>query len=252
MIKGIDLSTHNKNVDYKELKKNGIEFAIIRSGYGKDDNQKDAMFETHYKGCKDAGIKVGAYLYSYCTSVENAEKEAYNCLSHIKGKKFDLPIFYDLEESRTANLGIDRVTQIALIFCRTIRDAGFMSGVYANLNWFRNYIRPDAIKIEHFYIWLAQWGNEITANFPVDIWQYTNNYNGMDGDYIINDNIIKEKSCTCSLYGICKDDYINSLAVKVIFGEYGNGEERRQKLGDKYYEVQEIVNKIYEIVGDKK
>lgn len=248
MIKGIDLSTHNKNVDYKKLKEQGIGFAIIRSGYGKDDNQKDAMFETHYKGCKDAGIKIGAYLYSYCTSVENAEKEAYNCLSHIKGKTFDLPIFYDLEESRTANLGIDKVTQIALIFCKRIRDAGFKSGVYANLNWFRNYIRPDAIKLENFYIWLAQWGNEITANFPVDIWQFTNNLDNLkiDGNYITNNELICVENVNNNV-----EKNIKELAVDVIFGKYGNGNERKEKLGKYYNEVQEIVNKIYEIVGGK-
>lgn len=251
MIKGIDLSYANKNVDYNKLKQDGIEFAIIRTGYGKDENQKDALFETHYAGLKQAGIKVGAYLYSYCTSIENAELEAENCLKHISGKQFDLPIYLDLEEARTKVLGIDAVTNIALIFCRRIKEAGYRAGIYANLDWYRNNIRPDALLLENFSIWLAQWNDKITANFPVDIWQYTNNYNGMDGDYIINDNIIKEKSCTCSLYGICKDDYINSLAVKVIFGEYGNGEERKQKLGAKYNEVQEIVNKLYELLEER-
>lgn len=251
MKKGVDLSCWNENVDYNKLKQEGIEFAIIRTGYGKDENQEDKLFEKHYEGLKKAGIKVGAYLYSYCTSVENAEKEAENCLKHIAGKQFDLPIYIDLEETRTKVLGIDAVTNIALLFCRRIKEAGYRAGVYANLDWFKHYVRPEAILLENFSIWLAQWNNRITANFPVDIWQYTNNYNGMDGDYLMNDNIIKEKSCTCSLYGICKDDYINSLAVKVIFGEYGNGDERKQKLGDKYYEVQNIVNKLYKIIeGD--
>lgn len=248
MLKGIDLSTHNKNVDYKKLKENGIEFAIIRSGFGKDDNQKDAMFETHYKGCIDAGMKVGAYLYSYCTSVENAEKEAYNCLSHIKGKTFDLPIFYDLEENRTANLGIDAVTQIALIFCRIIRDAGYKAGIYANLYWFKNYIRPDAIKLENFYIWLAQWGNKITANFPVDIWQFTNTLDNLrlDGNYITNNELAYVENVNNNV-----EKNIKELAVDVIFGEYGNGEERKKNLGSKYNDVQDLVNKIYKIVGGK-
>ena len=118
MKKGIDLSTYQRNLDYQALKDAGVEFAIIRSGYGKDSGQKDDMFEEHYAGCKAVGIKVGAYLYSYCTSIENAEKEAYNCLSHIEGKTFELPIFYDLEEQRTAILGTEAVTEIAKRFCK--------------------------------------------------------------------------------------------------------------------------------------
>lgn len=239
MKKGVDLSCWNENVNYNKLKQDGVEFAIIRSGFGKDEGQKDKLFEKHYKGCKDAGLKVGAYLYSYCTAVENANKEAENCLKHIAGKNFDLPIYIDIEEARTKILGVDAVTNIALNFCRRIKEAGYNAGVYANLDWFRNNIRPDAILLEHFSIWLAQWNDKITANFPVDIWQYTNKYNGMDGDYLVDEGILQE---------VKQDEKIYELAVKVIFGEYGNGDERKQKLGDKYYEVQNLVNRIYEIV----
>lgn len=247
MIKGIDLSTYQRNLDYEELKRQGVEFAIIRSGFGKDNNQKDDMFEEHYAGCKRAGIKVGAYLYSYCTAVQNAELEAENCLNHIKGKEFDLPIFYDLEEKRTSSLGIDQVTQIALLFCRRIREAGYEAGVYANLNWFNNYIRADALLLEGFKIWLAQWNNEITASFPVDIWQYTNhNEFGFDGDYLLNENLINNDPVPTPEFEI---DLCKSLAVDVIFGKYGNGEERKQALGNYYYQVQDIVNQIYNIIN---
>lgn len=248
MIKGIDLSTWQKNVDYRALKEQGIEFAIIRCGYGKDKGQKDEMFETHYQGCKEAGIKVGVYHYSYCTGVENAEKEAENCLSYIEGKQFDLPVFYDLEEKRTKELGIDQITQIALLFCRRIREAGYKVGVYANLDWFKHYIRPEALQLENFYIWLAQWNNEITANFPVDIWQFTNNLDDkhIDGNYLINEDLINKNPVpTPELY----IDLYKSLAVDVILGKFGNGQERKNALGSYYNEVQNIVNEIYNIIN---
>ena len=172
MKKGIDLSTFQKNVDYKKLKEQGIEFAIIRCGYGKERNQKDAEFETHYRGLKSVGIKVGAYLYSYCTAVENAKLEGENCLYFISGKEFELPIFIDLEENRTKELGRVCVTQIAKTFCEIIENAGYKAGVYANLDWFRNYI--DVSQLSDYSIWLAQWNDKYTADFRVDFWQYTN------------------------------------------------------------------------------
>ena len=92
MKKGIDISTWQENVDYNKLKEQGIEFAIIRTGYGKNKSQKDKMFEKHYEGLKNANIKIGAYHYSYITSIEGAIQEAKNCLEFIKGKTFDLPI----------------------------------------------------------------------------------------------------------------------------------------------------------------
>lgn len=246
MLRGLDLSTYQRGLDYKQLKNSGIDFAILRCGYGKNISQKDDMFEEHYAGCKNAGIKVGAYLYSYCTAVENAELEAKNCLEFIKGKKFELPIFYDLEEQRTAVLGRDNVTEIGLRFCRAIENAGYKAGIYANLNWFKNYIYPNKIIDVGYKIWLAQWGvNYPTADFKFDLWQYTNNANDMhiDGDYLINDTIMVVDNGENSVEKSAKE-----LAVDVIYGEYGNGEERKNRLGNRYKEVQDIVNKLYKII----
>ena len=174
-MKGIDISTYQQNVNYKKLKEQGIEFAIIRLGYGKNISQKDRMFETHFEGLKNAGIKVGAYLYSYAYVKECAKLEAENTLKIIKGKQFDLPIFYDMEESKQALLGKEVLTEMANKWCKIIKNAGFKAGIYANLNWFKNYLNPYEIKAEGNYIWLALWNNDENPNvqFPVDFWQYS-------------------------------------------------------------------------------
>lgn len=246
MIKGIDISTFQKNLDYEALKESGIDFAIIRCGYGKDEGQKDAMFETHYEGCKKAGIKVGVYHYSYCTTLENAQKEAEACLKCINGKQLDLPVFYDIEEPRI--IQHCDPTEISIKFANTIRQAGYDVGVYASLSWFNSYFFVDQLIDNNIKIWLAQWNNEITADFPVDLWQNTNNLDGMgiDGDYLINESLLDESEPEPEPeleVDICK-----SLAVDVIYGKYGNGEERKQALGSYYDEVQSIVNDIYNII----
>lgn len=171
-MKGVDLSTYQRNVNYLELKASGIDFAIIRCGYGKNESQKDNMFEQHYAGLKYAGIKVGAYLYSYASTVEGARLEAENCLKFIKDKQFDLPIFYDLEDEKyTGVASKETITQMAIVFCETIIKNGYQAGIYANLNWFNNKMYVD--RLLNYNIWLAQWSDKPTANFRVDIWQYT-------------------------------------------------------------------------------
>lgn len=174
-MKGIDISEFQENVNYSKLKDQGIEFAIIRIGYGKQVNQKDSCFEKHFEGLKNAGIKVGAYLYSYAYVKEGAKLEAENTLKIIEGKQFDLPIFYDMEESKQANLGKDTLTVMANEWCRIIKNAGYKAGVYANLNWFKNYLNPYTIASEFNYIWLALWNNDEKPNvdFPVAFWQYS-------------------------------------------------------------------------------
>lgn len=243
MIKGIDLSTYQKQVDYKKLKEEGIEFAIIRCGYGKDRSQKDAMFEEHYKGLKEAGIRVGCYLYSYVTSTLNAELEAENCLEFIKGKEFDLPIFYDLEDRMTKTLGKETITKCAINFCEKIKEAGYEAGVYANLDWFTNYLNVYTLIEKGYRIWLAQWEvQEPTSFFPYDIWQYTNSLQvagiKCDGNYCKNIFAIADEPKETKKSN-------EELANEVIDGKWSNQPERQKLLeeaGYNYNEIQEIVN----------
>lgn len=218
MIKGVDLSCWNTNVNYQALKDSGVEFAIIRIGYGKDDSQRDTMFDEHYRGCRAVGIKVGAYHYSYCNKMENAIKEAENCLRYLDGVELDLPVFYDLEDRTLLNAGID-ITEIGIIFCNKIKASGYDAGVYSNLNWFDNYINPYSLLNEDIKIWLAQWNNTMDADFPVDIWQNTNhNEFGFDGDLLINESLLNNDTSTPTPtidVNVCQ-----SLAVDVIYGRF--------------------------------
>lgn len=172
MNKGIDISKYQTGIDYSKLKEQGIDFVILRCGYGRYLSQKDIMFETHYKELKKLGIKLGCYLFSYADNIEDGIEEAKNCLEIIKGKEFDLPVFIDLEAKVTKILGKDVITKIALDFCETIENAGYKAGVYANKDWFTNYINVKRIE-EKYSVWLAYWGDNHNADFRVDFWQYT-------------------------------------------------------------------------------
>ena len=95
----VDISTWNTGVNYRAVRSDGIIAAILRAGYGRETSQEDSRFETHYKGCRDAGLKVGVYWYSYADSVDDAEQEARACLSVLGGRHLDLPVYFDMEES---------------------------------------------------------------------------------------------------------------------------------------------------------
>ena len=253
-MKGIDISEFQENVNYKKLKEQGIEFAIIRLGYGKQINQKDSLFETHFEGLKNAGIKIGAYLYSYAYVKEGAKLEAENTLKIIKGKQFDLPIFYDMEESKQALLGKEVLTEMANEWCRIIKNAGYKAGVYANLNWFKNYLNPYEIASEFNFIWLALWNNDENPNveFPVAFWQYTSNghLDGIEGRVDLDKCYVEsfQQPVDNVVYKTNED-----LATEVIQGLWGNGRERKERLtkaGYNYNKIQKIVND--RLLGNKK
>ncbi len=197
MSKGVslvDVSEWQQNINYKQLKSSGIKAMIIRAGYGRETSQKDTMFESHYKEAKSAGLKIGVYWYSYASSADDAEREAKACLECIKGKSLNMPIYYDLEDSSQIKLGKTRLMEIAERFCETIKKNNYRAGVYANLNWFNNYLDYDRLK-NKYSIWLAQYNstNELTC----DIWQNSSTgrvsgYNGnIDTNVIYNESVFE-------------------------------------------------------------
>ena len=104
----IDISTWQQNVDFNKVKAAGVTAVIIRGGFSET---KDNQFENHYRGARAAGLKIGAYWYSYAYSVSEAEKEAKACISVLSGKSFDLPVYYDMEESGQMALGMTAPAQ---------------------------------------------------------------------------------------------------------------------------------------------
>ncbi len=172
-LSGIDVSEWQGDINWVSVKNDDIKFAIIRTGYGKHSNQIDKCFENNIKKAKMAGIKVGVYHYSYALSIEDAKKEAECCLSFIKsaGVKLDLPVYFDVEDpSITKKCNKEQITNMCIAFCTEIEKAGYWAGIYANLNWFNNYLIKEKL-INKYTIWLAQYNS--TNDMPCDIWQYT-------------------------------------------------------------------------------
>lgn len=185
-IKCIDVSEHQGVINWAEVKKNGIDYAILRAGFGRTSvDQTDETFESNYKNAKAAGLKLGVYWYSYADSTEDAKREAEACLTVLKGKKLDLPVFYDMEESFQTAYGKSMLTNMAKMFCETIKAGGFTPGVYANLTWFENYLDYNSLK-KLYPIWLAQYHTE--AQLDCDIWQYSSEgaVPGVSGDVDMN------------------------------------------------------------------
>ena len=188
----VDISEFQQNIDFNKMKNDGIKAVIIRAGYGRESSQKDSMFESHYKNAKSENMMIGVYWYSYADSVGDAEKEARACLACIGGKALDMPVYYDMEDNFQTHLSKPTLTAIAEHFCNTVKANGYKVGVYANLNWFNNYLDYDKLKAK-YSVWLAQYNDK--AELACDIWQNSSTgkvsgYGGnIDTNVIYNDNI---------------------------------------------------------------
>ena len=170
-MKGIDVSVHNGKIDWQKAKADGIEFAILRAGYGRLASQKDKRFEQNYSGAKAAGIPVGAYWYSYAMSPEEAELEADVFLSVIKGKQFEMPVYFDLEEKKQFDLGKEKVSAIMRAFLERVESAGYFTGLYGSASPLFTHTADD-IK-SHYTIWLAHWVDRTNYSGAYAVWQYS-------------------------------------------------------------------------------
>ena len=194
VAKCIDVSTWQGSIDFNKVKSAGYNYVIIRAGYGKEKSQKDNMFETNYKKAKSAGLKVGAYWFSYAMSPSTATAEADACLSCIKGKKFDLPVYYDMEYQPAMSTSNSNYTKMAVNFCNKLKSNGFKSGVYSSASVYDYLLNRTTLKNNGISIWNAEW--YIKPSISCDVWQYseTGRINGIstavDLNYIYNLNIV--------------------------------------------------------------
>ena len=170
-MKGIDVSVHNGDIDWGKVKADGIDFAILRAGYGRLASQKDEKFEQNYAGAKAVGIPVGAYWYSYAITPEEAELEADVFLSVIKGKQFEMPVYFDLEEKKQFDLGKEQVSDIMRAFLKKVESAGYFVGLYGSASSLTTHTADD---IKSWYtIWLAHWVDQTNYSGEYGIWQHS-------------------------------------------------------------------------------
>ena len=171
-LKGIDVSEWQGTIDWKKVAKDGVQFAVIHAGYGRELSQKDKYFERNYAGARAAGIKVGAFWYSYADSVARAEQEAKTCLKVLEGKTFDLPIFFDQEyEPGILKLSTKTRTDIVLKFLETIKAAGRPCGLYSSTDFITTKLQAN--RLTAYPLWIAEYGSKLHYTGKVWAWQYT-------------------------------------------------------------------------------
>lgn len=168
----VDVSEWNGDIDWNQAKADGVEYAFIRCGFGKDsEKQDDKYFHINMENALAAGVKVGVYFYAYAVDWDSAVAEAMHCLRLVEEYKdvISFPVFYDVEEQQN----IPNITDVVMGFINTMNYYGYNVGVYTMGSWYSAYFR----NIDCDYIWLAYWGADdgVPHNKPdyCDIWQYT-------------------------------------------------------------------------------
>ena len=215
MKHGIDVSYAQGNIDYNRLKGH-TDFVIIRAGYGRFASQKDSCFDRNYSKCKQKKIPCGAYWFSYARSEEEARQEARACIKVIKGKKFEYPIYYDVEG--TALLGGSKVvSKMCAAFCDTLEKAGYFAGIYMSRSPLETLLDENVRK--RYALWAAEYGGRLNYSGYVGMWQNscTGKVSGVTGNVDTD---------------ICYEDY-PQIIKKAKLNGYGKDKPKKKKTAKK-------------------
>lgn len=244
---GIDVSHWQGVIDWEKVKASGIDFVIVKAGGSDAGFYRDSRFDENYEGAKAAGLMVGAYYFvgKYCISSGDGSADAQRFLKICEGKTFDLPLFIDIETTP-----YDRkhgATDAVIAFCDVIEKAGYMSGVYASkTSGFAD--RLEDHRLSNIRHWVAQYNDKCTYNGNYMMWQKssTGSVSGINGNVDLNELYDNQLTNGSDNDNIIHKRVTKAIVNAVIRGDYGNGEERKQRLaaaGYDYAAVQKAVNK---------
>ena len=207
IAQGIDVSAWQGTIDWDAVKNSGeVDFVIIRCGWGDNDSsQNDSQWLRNASECKRLGIPFGVYIYSYAYSTSSAISEADHVLAQLNAAGLSpsdvfLPIYLDLEQTSKRTYGPcginnynnevllsnDDLANMAQAFCDRVSNAGYISGVYANLNWWNNYLTDSVFN--NYDRWVAQYNDSCWYDGSYSLWQYssTGDVDGIAGCVDVN------------------------------------------------------------------
>ena len=188
---GIDVSEHQGRIDWDAVKASGIDFAILRVGFGAPSfrGRVDYQFNRNISECERLGIPYGVYIYSYAFDNQQAADEASMVIDCLSGHNPRLPVYYDLEDNKIIADGRQSgIASRAQTFCKKISAAGYKPGIYANLNWFNNILTDPVFKSGSWDHWIAQYNSQCDYTGNYSFWQYKSNGKvpGINGNVDMN------------------------------------------------------------------
>lgn len=181
---GVDISRWQKGFNLDTAIAEGVQYAIIKAGGSDDGRYKDGQFEKFYEECKKRGLPVGAYYFGKDMNTTDAKKSAEHFLGLLKGKQFELPVYYDVEGAMV-QLGKNALTAVVETFCATVERAGYYTGIYSSLSFFNNSMNDEQLK--KYTHWVASWGTAkptLRSGADASLWQFGGETNKIRGNKV--------------------------------------------------------------------
>ncbi|MDR0983637.1 MAG: glycoside hydrolase family 25 protein [Ruminococcus sp.] len=175
---GIDISYHQKNINWAAVKNAGVEFAMIRvgyRGYGDGSLQYDQDYRKNIEGALNNGIKVGVYFFSQALNAEEGLAEANFILDAISEYDITFPVVFDWEPGggdspRSQDATVDGLTDAAVAFCEQVKNNNYIPMIYQSRNY--SYLKYDLSRLKDYEYWIADLNDTCSYKYQFKMWQY--------------------------------------------------------------------------------
>lgn len=194
---GIDISKWNGGIDFNKVKSAGVKFVIIRAGFGV--NGTDPLFKASYIAAREAGLKIGVYWYSYATTKANLDTEVKAFLKTIQGMKFEMPVYWDIEEEWT----IKNINYVIPTVCNALENAGYFAGYYTSASVNASVTESNK---KRYTSWIAHWGKKAGTYIPMHQYSNTGEISGINGNVDLD-------FCTVDFPSIITEKKLNNTAI---------------------------------------
>lgn len=222
---GVDISEYQQGISFARLISEGVEFAILRGG---DGSYKDKCFDGFYEEAKAHNLPVGAYWFSRAVTQEQARKEALRFYDRcLKGRKFELPVYMDVESNAQRNLGRDALTDIIQVWCDTLVDLGYCVGLYTSTSWLSSEVNFD--RLTGVELWVAQWSRNQPSQ-PHGMWQFGGETNYLRDKHLAG-MVVDQNYMFTDYPAFIKENGLNGFA-KTETEEKEETEMRYQTIGE--------------------
>lgn len=237
LAKGIDISRYQNQdqaIDWNKVVNDDVEFVMVGPNYIFNPKHL-SYFHENLKGATNSGMDIGVYLYSYATTPQEAQEEAFALLEQIKGYPINFPVAYDLEDPCQKALTKQERTNLVKAFCEVVRQSGYQPALYASKSWLSTMV--DMNQLAGYDVWVAQYNTKTTYGGNYSMWQCssTSQVDGIKGNVDMN-MLYKDYSAVLDKRYAANDGFIKSFTGEVYYLSNNKRLKGWQEIeGNKYY-----------------
>ena len=184
---GIDVSRYQGSINWNQVASAGKQFAIVRVGSSNANGvYVDPYFLQNVNGAKAAGLRVGAYYYTYARTTAAVNNELSTFMNAMSGIQFEYPIYVDVEDSSLTSLGRTQLTNLVRYAMDVLAQNKWYAGWYSYTNFINNYLNASVLNSNP--LWVADYRSTLGYTGPYSMWQYSGSgqVNGINGACDLN------------------------------------------------------------------